>query len=198
MIEFLIQHQFWAAVVIYWIFSAAVSAMPEATNASPGYLWLYRFVHTIAGNLTTAFGSRIPGLKIPVLLLVAPLVLSTAACAAHYKIHPGALNATDSAAYDTLLIAETTIDQARLDYQNQLLPARAKDALNTLIQAYTVARESWLVYRGALANNVPPDLYIQQLAKNLSDLTTAIRALRESAASASPIGRSHQSKDVKQ
>ncbi len=180
MIEFFIQHQFWAAVAIYWIFSAAVSAMPDpGTNAGPGYLWLYRFVHTIAGNLTTAFGNRIPGLKILVVLLLMPLVLSTAACAAHYKIHPGALNATDSAAYDTLFIAETTIDQARLDYQNQQLPPRAKDALNTLIQAYTVARESWLIYRGALANNVPPDLYVQQLAKNLSDLTNAIRALRE-------------------
>jgi len=71
MIELLIQHQFWAAVVIYWIFSAAVSAMPDpGTNAGPGYLWLYRFVHTIAGNLTTAFGNRIPGLKILVVLLL--------------------------------------------------------------------------------------------------------------------------------
>jgi hypothetical protein len=124
MIEFLIQHQFWAAVVLYWVFSAAVSAMPEpGTNARPGYLWLYRFVHTIAGNLTTALftaaryracasrGSRIPGLKSLVLLLLVPLVLSTSACAARYKVHPGALNPTDSAAYDTLLIAETTIHQ---------------------------------------------------------------------------------------
>src|SRR4051794_34934359 len=76
MFEFLTQHQFWSAVVLYWIYSAAVSAMPEpalsrtcasqpapAANANPGYAWLYRFLHTIAGNLTTAFAGKIPGLK---------------------------------------------------------------------------------------------------------------------------------------
>ncbi len=75
MFEFLIQHQFWAAVVAYWIFSAAVSAMPDpGGSAGPGYLWLYRFLHTTAGNITTALltaaryracasrGSKIPGL----------------------------------------------------------------------------------------------------------------------------------------
>jgi hypothetical protein len=46
-------------------------------------------------------------------IAVAILVLTTAACAAHYKIHPGARNATDSAAYDTMLIAEAAIDEAR-------------------------------------------------------------------------------------
>jgi hypothetical protein len=35
MINFLLQHQFWVAVVLYWIFSAAISAMPEPkTNGS--------------------------------------------------------------------------------------------------------------------------------------------------------------------
>jgi len=40
MFEFVTQHQFWPAVVIYWIFSAAVSSMPEPnSNGNPGYLW---------------------------------------------------------------------------------------------------------------------------------------------------------------
>jgi hypothetical protein len=47
MINSLLQHQFWVAVVLYWIFSAAISALPEPKpNGSPGYLWLYRFLHT--------------------------------------------------------------------------------------------------------------------------------------------------------
>ena len=93
MFELLSEHQFWTAVVIYWIFSAAVSSMPDpAGNGSSGYLWLYRFLHTIAGNITTAFGSRIPGLKTFTLLLVALLAAATSACAARYTIHPGALN----------------------------------------------------------------------------------------------------------
>src|SRR5690242_13615983 len=111
MINFLSQHQFWVAVVLYWIFSAAISGMPEPdANASPGYLWLYRFLHTTAGNITTAFGARIPGLKSLLPLLLLPLLLSTSACAAQYAIHPGALNVTDSAAYDTLRIAQSIID----------------------------------------------------------------------------------------
>ena len=93
MFEFVTQHQFWTAVVIYWIFSAAVSSMPEpASNGSPGYLWLFRFLHSIAGNITTAFGSKIPGLKTFVLVLTIPLMLATPACAARYTIHPGALS----------------------------------------------------------------------------------------------------------
>ena len=89
MINFLLQHQFWVTVVLYWIFSAAISALPEPKpNGSPGYLWLYRFLHTTAGNLTTAF-NRLPGMKPFILLLLVPLMLSTTACAAHYRIHPG-------------------------------------------------------------------------------------------------------------
>jgi hypothetical protein len=53
-----------------------------------------------------------------------------------------------------------------------------KDALNTLIQSYNVARESWLTYRDAIATNTPTDLYFEKLAKNLTDLTTAIRNLQ--------------------
>ena len=176
MMNFLVQHQFWAAVGIYWIFSAAVSSLPEPeANSSPGYLWLYRFLHTTAGNITTVFGSRIPGLKNLFLVLFLPIVLSTTACAAHYAIHPGALNPADSAAYDTLLIAKAAIDQARVENQTQPFPADTKDAVNTLVQTYNVARDSWLTYRGAIATNTPADQYFQQLNRNLIDLANAIR-----------------------
>jgi len=182
MFEFLMQHQFWAAVAFYWMFSAAVSAMPEPepdAKGRPGYLWLYRFLHTTAGNITTVFGSRIPGLKTPPFLLLVPLLLLTPACAAHYTIHPGALNTADSAAYDTLLIAESVINQARVENQTRPLPTPSKDALNVLVQSYNVARESWLTYRGAIATQVPSDAYFAQLNKNLVDLTNAIRDLKK-------------------
>ena len=107
------------------------------------------------------------------------LLLLTAACTAHYKLHPGALNTADSAAYDTLLIAEAAIDQARVENQTQPFSAEAKDALNTLIQSYNVAREAWLTYRGAVATNTPSDPYFQQLNRNLSDLVNAIEAVKE-------------------
>jgi hypothetical protein len=179
MINFLLQHQFWIAVVLYWIFSAAISAMPEPKpNGSPGYLWLYRFLHTTAGNITTAFGNRIPGIKPFILLLLIPIVFSTTACAVHYTVHPGALNTGDSAAYDALRIAESVIDQARVENQTRPLPTDVKDALNVLVQSYNVARVSWLTYRGAIAANLPSDAYFAQLTENLLDLTNAIRELK--------------------
>lgn len=64
MIHFILQHEFWSGVAGYWILSAAVSAMPEpVTDSTEGYVWLYKFAHTIAGNITTVFSNKIPGLK---------------------------------------------------------------------------------------------------------------------------------------
>ena len=180
MFEFVIAHQFWSAVVLYWIFSAAVSAMPEPTaNGNPGYTWLYHFLHTIAGNLTTAFAGRIPGLKTLAFILIVPFLLVTPACAMHSQLHPGALSTIDSAAYDTLLIAQAAIDQARLDFQSGRLPARAKPALDELASSYNLARTSWLTYRDAISTNASADEYLTHLNQNLIDLASAIRALRE-------------------
>ena len=111
-------------------------------------------------------------------LLVAVLVLAAAACATHYKPHPGAINIADSAAYDTLLVAEAAIDAARTRNQTHPLPAEAKDVLNRVIQYYNVARDAWLTYRGALATNTPSDQYLQQLTRNLTDLTGALESLK--------------------
>src|SRR5438093_8269309 len=180
MFEIVSELQFWTAGVIYWMFSAAVSSMPEpAPNGSSGYLWFYRFLHSIAGNITTAFGSKIPGVKTMTVILLIPILLSVSACRAHYAIHPGALNTADSAAYDTPLVASATIDEARMAYQLGRLPIGARDLLNTLIHSYKVARQSWLTYRGAIATNVAPDIYFDELTENLKDLTTAIRAFHE-------------------
>ena len=192
MCEFVSKHQFSAAVVIYWMFSAAVSSMPEpAANGSPAYLWFYRFLHSIAGNITTAFseaaryragvspGSKIPGVKTITTMLLIPLLLSASACRGHYAVHPGALNTADSAAYDTLIIAEAAIDDARVAYEVGSLPIGAKELLNTLISSFNVTRQSWLTYRGAIATNVAPDIYFDELTENLKDLTRAIRAFHE-------------------
>ena len=85
----------------------------------------------------------------------------------------------DSATYDTLLIAESMIDQAPAASEAGQLPVSTKDLLNTLIHSYKVARQSWLTYRGAIATNVAPDIYFDELTENLKDLTTAIRAFHE-------------------
>ena len=98
---------------------------------------------------------------------------------AHYTLHPGALNQTDSAAYDALLIAESTIDQARLDLQAGQLPPECKDALEELIRVYNVARASWLSYRAAIASGGGDPVYLDQLSKSLLDLSNAIKKFEE-------------------
>ena len=89
-----------------------------------------------------------------------------------YKEHTGE-------ALDPLLIAETTIDQAKAAYRAGDLPPESRDALNALVRSYNVARDAWLTYRGALATNTPADPYFQELNKNLADLMTAIREVKE-------------------
>ncbi len=177
MFEFVSEHQFWAAVVIYWIFSAAVSSMPDPqTVRSAGYQWLYRFLHSIAGNVTTALSGKIPGLKTFLLVVMIPGLFAVSSCVARYTVHPGALDKTDSATYDVLLIAQSTIDQARILYQAGQLPSHAAEALNKLIEAYNIARESWLIYRAA-----PSSIYFDQVTRNVSDLARAVRAFETEA-----------------
>ena len=115
--------------------------------------------------------------RVPLLILI--LMTPQACVAAHYSIHPGSLNRTDSMAYDSLLVAEAIIDQARTANETARLSERAKDALNVLIDAYNVARASWLAYRDALSRNAPADVYAARLATKLADLANAIRAARE-------------------
>jgi len=50
-------------VAAYWIFNAAVEAMPEPTNGSAGYCWLYKFLNTLSGNVQEALKWKIPGAK---------------------------------------------------------------------------------------------------------------------------------------
>jgi hypothetical protein len=105
------------------------------------------------------------------------ILLSTASCA-HYKPHPGALNVTDSAAYDVLLAAEAAIEQARTENQTRPLSPQAREALNAVIDSYNIARTAWLMYRGAIAANTSSHQYFQQLTRNLTGLTEAFEALQ--------------------
>jgi hypothetical protein len=149
-----------------------------APNGSAGYTWLYNFLHTVAGNLSTVVGSKIPGVKPLLLALLLILPVMTVSACHGYAVHPGSLNQVDSAAFDTLLVAEAAIDQARIEYNAGTLPASSKTPLDALVKAYNVARESWLTYRGAISTSQPTQIYLDQLTKNLNDLTAAVKALQ--------------------
>lgn len=55
--EFFTQHPF-ATAAAFWIFMAAVDAMPEPQSATGFYAWLYRFGHLLAANLSRAGKKR--------------------------------------------------------------------------------------------------------------------------------------------
>jgi hypothetical protein len=45
----------WKVLLFYWIFSAAVGSMPTpSTNTNGFYIFLFRFAHSLSGNLNRA------------------------------------------------------------------------------------------------------------------------------------------------
>lgn len=53
---------FWGLVFAYWIFNAAVEALPAPVETSGAlYQWAYKFLNTLAGNIQEAFKSHVPG-----------------------------------------------------------------------------------------------------------------------------------------
>jgi len=55
---------FWGVVAAYWTFAAAIGALEAPTEKSGAfYRWAFKFLNTLAANVTRAFSSKIPGLK---------------------------------------------------------------------------------------------------------------------------------------
>lgn len=180
--HFIQQHEFWSGVVGYWILSAAVSSLPAPMpNGSQGYLWMYNFSHTIVGNLTTAFGSKIPGLnKIAPLILMAFLVVPVSACH-NYKIHPGAVNSFDSEYYDTLLIAQAVIQAGHDAYIKGQLSPTGINLLVSLEKAYNSARAVYLTWHDmSVAGNSQASSIQPVLQADLQSVTDAISAFNGS------------------
>jgi len=99
-----------------------------------------------ARSLKNIEGASMPRLKINAAVLA---ILLFTSCAMP-RLHPGAVSKLDSQVYDTLLIAQAVIDQARIELTAGTLPEALKPALMRLIDSYNVARTSWLTYRNAV------------------------------------------------
>jgi len=57
--QFLANHSIWDTVILFWIISAAVNAMPEPMpNGSGFYRWIYLFLTTLVGHLHDMIQSR--------------------------------------------------------------------------------------------------------------------------------------------
>ena len=60
--QFLAAHQTIVALVSYYVISAAIGALPApAADSGNGYKWFFQFSNTLAGNLSRAFSSKLPG-----------------------------------------------------------------------------------------------------------------------------------------
>jgi hypothetical protein len=52
-------HPIWDTIIIFWVISAAVNALPEPSETSSGwYRWVYTFLTTLVGHLHDAINQR--------------------------------------------------------------------------------------------------------------------------------------------
>ena len=59
--RFLSAHSTLIVLALYWIFSAAVSAMPTpGEKSSTFYNWSFAFLHTLAGSIGRVMSSKFP------------------------------------------------------------------------------------------------------------------------------------------
>ncbi|PWT93077.1 MAG: hypothetical protein C5B54_02430 [Acidobacteria bacterium] len=58
-LDFLPNHPVWDTIILFWIFSAAVNALPLPTDeSSAGYRWIYTFLTTLLGHVSDAMNQR--------------------------------------------------------------------------------------------------------------------------------------------
>jgi len=79
------------------------------------------------------------------LISLALLLLLSIGCAK--TIRPGSIDAVDSRTYDTLLIAQSILDNAKIAVVQGKLTDSAKPVINRMGEAYNLLRDLWLQYR---------------------------------------------------
>jgi hypothetical protein len=59
-------HPYAETAAVFWVFSAAISSMPDPVATSGGfYRWLYAFTHTLSGDLSAYLQKTQPSLLPP-------------------------------------------------------------------------------------------------------------------------------------
>lgn len=104
------------------------------------------------------------------LLLISILFLS--ACVRPTVQHPGALNSFDNSAYDTLIVEQAAINQAKTLVKD--FPA-IKAPLNVAVQEYDTTMAAYKVYHLALAAGKNPDVTL--IASSIQDLVVKVAAI---------------------
>lgn len=108
------------------------------------------------------------------------LILLTLLPSCHgYIVHPGAVNTFDSMTYDTINAISDTIDIARVQIKNGLLPDRVRPILNHLVDAYNVAYPAHQIWHALMLKNEPAGPQLVTLNKAMADLAVALTAFKE-------------------
>lgn len=108
-------------------------------------------------------------------LAVQILALALAGCAAR-PIHPGAVDRIDSTAYDTLIVAQAVLDEAKAQIKSGKLPASSKTIVNQAGAAYDVARQALKTYHESAADVRAGDA--AALSRALADVDRLITQVR--------------------
>lgn len=67
--------------------------------------------------------------------------------ACHPTVRPNAINAFDSKVYDSLLIYQGVLDEAKVQFLEGKLPPNSKLIINKGGETYNLLRDAWLAYR---------------------------------------------------
>lgn len=112
------------------------------------------------------------------ILLFALLLPVTLVSCGHGAVqHPGAVNAFDSNAYDSLVTAQAAIEQAKTN-----LPPQFKTQLNQVIAGYNTAMNAYKTYHSASVQGTAPDpaalqAQIDQLVASVAALMAQIKGV---------------------
>lgn len=123
------------------------------------------------------FRAVLPALVILVILTM----IAGVGCQKNVTPHPNQLSSLDGTAYDSLLVAQAALSQAKADVAAGKIPAAAKPMLNTAIVAYNTARADWLIYRDVAQGFQTGDATAlsAKLQVDLAALTTAIAQIQK-------------------
>ena len=106
-------------------------------------------------------------------VFVMPLLILLFACAK--QVHPGSINAFDSKTYDSMIVYQGVLDEAKVQFLAGKLPVESKLVINKAGEVYNLLRDSWLAYR---ASQNPDTLAkVQQLTVQMEALVADLNKI---------------------
>lgn len=81
--------------------------------------------------------------------LLALLLLGSGCNRSAIPRHPNAIDQLDSNTYDTLIVAQAVLDNAKIAVKQGKIPESAKPIINAGGAAYNAVRDLWLDYRAS-------------------------------------------------